>query len=180
MSEQNSKIKSPDEIFRNKKRARRDHLQLAIYEIPADYFSVTLADPHNAVLITEGEAGRDAYFIYGRFKSKELQMDEGLSQNQMGAPDENDFAAGTRLATFSLQPDSDDEDKPNERFDRFAFCAWKSKPEAFENAGLKFERLGARRLSGDELANELDNFGLSWILGYELSSTEAQEFLDRA
>jgi hypothetical protein len=180
MSEQNSKIKSPDEIFRNKKRVMRDHLQLAIYELPADYFTVTLADPRNTVLITEGEAGREAYFVYGRFKSKELQRREGLSHNQPnGAASENDFAETIQLATFSLHPDSDDdEDEPNERYDRFAFCAWKSKPEGFENASRKFEKLGARKLTGDELAEELDNFGLSWILGYELTAEEAQKILD--
>lgn len=181
MSEQNSKIKSPDEIFRNKKRAARDHLRLAVYELPPDYFTVTLADPRNAVLITEGEAGREAYFVYGRFKSKELQRREGLSHNQPnGAAGENDFAETTPLATFSLSPDSDeDDDEPDVQFDRFAFCAWKSKPEGFENAAGKFENLGARRLAGDELANELNNFGLSWILGYELTAEESQKIIDQ-
>lgn len=90
----------------------------------------------------------------------------------------NDFRNTTPLATFSLSPDSDEDDEPDEQFDRFAFCAWKSKPEGFENAARKFEKLGARRLDGDELAEELNNFGLSWILGYELTSEEAQKILD--
>ncbi len=76
-----------------------------------------------------------------------------------------------------LQPDSDDLREAHERFDRFAFCAWKSKPEGFENAARKFERRGARKLVGDELAEVLDNFGLSWILGYKLSSEEARKIL---
>lgn len=157
----------------------RDYLRLAVYELPADYFTMTLADPRNAVLITEGEAGREAYFVYGRFKSKELQRREGLSHNQPnGAAGENDFAETTPLATFSLSPDWDDKDELDEQFDRFAFCAWKSKPEGFENAARKFEKLGARKLAGDELAEELDNFGLSWILGYELTSEEAQKVLN--
>lgn len=178
MNEATPKIKSPDDIFRNKKRSLRDYLRLAVYELPPDYFTVTLADPDNAVFITEGEAGPEAYFVYGRFKSKELQRREGLSHNQPnGEANENDFRNTTPLATFSLSPDSD-EDEPIEEFDRFAFCAWKSKPEGFENAARKFEKLGARRLAGDELAEELNNFGLSWILGYELTSEEAQKILD--
>lgn len=78
----------------------RDRLKIAIYEIPPDYFTVTLADPNNAVLITVGEAGREACFVYGRFKSKELQKKEGLSQNQPDAADENDFRKTTPVATF--------------------------------------------------------------------------------
>lgn len=180
MDKEISEIKSPDEILRNKKRSLRDYLQLAVYELPAGYFTVTLADPRNTVYITEIEAGGEAYFVYGRFKSQELQRREGLSHNQPdGAESENDFAETTPLATFSLSPDSDEEDdEPNEQFDRFAFCAWKSKPEGFENAAGKFEKLGARKLAGDELAKELDNFGLSWILGYELSVEERQKILD--
>lgn len=179
MIKQDPKIKSPNEILRNKKRSLRDHLRLAIYELPADYFTVTLADPRNAVLITEGESGREAYFVYGRFKSKELQRREGLLHNQPNvAASEKDFAETTPLATFSLHSDSDDE--PEERYDRFSFCAWKSKPEGFENAARKFEKLGARKLAGDELAEELGNFGLSWILGYELTSEERQKILDEA
>lgn len=180
MTKEISGIKSPDEIFQNKKSALRDDLRLAIYEFPPDYFTATLADPNNAVLITEGEAGREALFVYGRFKSKELQKKEGLSESQSDAACESDFADGTRLATFSLHSESDSEDKPDERYDRFAFCAWKSKPEGFENAARKFERLGARRLLGDELANEMDNFGLSWILGYETSSAEREKILDQS
>lgn len=163
MVKENSDIKSPDEILRNYKKSMRDRLQLAVFEIPQDFFTVTLAKPKNAVYITQDEAGKGAYFVYGRFKSKELQKEEGLSQNRRDGTDENNFAERTRLATFSLQPDSDDEDEPGERYDRFAFCAWQSKPEAFENAAPKFERLGARRLSDEELMNELDNFGLELI-----------------
>lgn len=178
MNEATSEIKSPDDILRNKKRSLRDHLRLAVYELPPDYFTVTLADARNAVYITEKEAGSEAYFVYGRFKSKELQKGEGLSHNQPGAAGENDFRNTTPLATFSLSPDSDDEDDElDERFDRFAFCAWKSKPEGFENAAGKFEKLGARKLAGDELKEELDNFGLSWILGYDLTPEEAQKIL---
>ena len=82
MIKENSEIKSPNDILRNRKRSLRDRLQLAIYEFPPDYFTVTFADPNNAVLITEGEAGREAYFVYGRFKSKELHRKEGLPHNQ--------------------------------------------------------------------------------------------------
>lgn len=111
MIKENSEIKSPNDILRNRKRSLRDRLQLAIYEFPPDYFTVTFADPNNAVLITEGEAGREAYFVYGRFKSKELHRKEGLPHNQPdGAADENDFRQTNSLATFSLSPDSDDED----------------------------------------------------------------------
>jgi hypothetical protein len=43
----------------------------------------------------------------------------------------------------------------------------------------KFNLLDARRLSDEALANEFDNCGLSWILGYDLSSSEARKFLDQ-
>lgn len=180
MNEATSEIKSPDDILRNKKRSLRDYLRLAVYDLPPDYFTVTLADPRNAVYITEKEAGGDAYFVYGRFKSKELQRREGLSHNQPdGAANENDFRNTTPLATFSLSPDADEEEgnEPHEQFDRFAFCAWKTKPEGFENAARKFEKLGARKLVGEELATELSNFGLSWILGYELTIKEREKIL---
>ena len=181
MGKEKTKIKSPEEILRDIKRAKRDHLRLAVYELPPDYFTVTLRDPKNAVLITVGEAGHEAHFVYGRFKSKELQKREGLLQYQTnGAASESDFHKITRLASFTLDPASDDHHEPDERFDRFAFCAFESKPEGFENAAEKFEKLGARRLAGDELAEELNNFGLSWILGYELTSAESQKILDQS
>jgi hypothetical protein len=180
MTEETSEMKSPDEILRNYKKSMHDRLPLAVFEIPRDFFTVALAAPRNAVSITQGETGPGAYFIYGRFKSKKLQKAEGLSQNVAGGANENDFANKTPLATFSFQNDSDSEDEPDGRYDLFAFCAWKSKPEGFENAAPKLENLGARRLSGDELAGELDNFSLSWILGYELSASEAQKILDQA
>lgn len=179
MGKEKSKIKSPEEILRDIKRAKRDHLRLALYELPPDYFTVTLRDPKNAVFITAGEAGSEAHFVYGRFKSKELQKREGLLQYQMnGAASENDFIKITRLASSMLDSASDDHHEPDERFDRFAFCAWKSKAEGFENAARKFEKLGARKLASTELAEELGNFGLSWILGYELTSEEKQKILN--
>ncbi len=37
----------------------------------------------------------------------------------------------------------------------------------------------ARKVTNSELAEELNNFGLSWIMGYNLTSEEAQKILDR-
>lgn len=48
----------------------RDDLHLAMFEIPSDFFSETMSKQENAIYITEGAAGKEAYFVYGRFKSK--------------------------------------------------------------------------------------------------------------
>lgn len=175
MIEQKSEIKSPDEIVRNYKKSMREYLQLAVFELPPDFFTVTMAKPENAVLIYEREAGKDAYFVYGRFKSLRLHRQEKLSQGSDDGISALAFAEEKKLATFTLQPD---DENGSEFYDLFAFCGWRSKSEGFENAARKFERLGLTKLSGDELERELSNPGLSWILGYELSESEIGSVID--
>lgn len=158
----------------------REYLQLAVFELPPDFFTQIMSQPENAVLIYENEAGKDAYFVYGRFKSLKLQAQESSSQQSNGnSVDALRFAEEMKLATFALQPD-DDGDGEDELYDLFAFCGWRSKPEGFENAARKFERLGARRLPSVELKKELSNPGLSWILGYELAPKEMQTVIETA
>lgn len=177
-SEPTAEIKSPDEILRSYIKSMRESLRLAVFEVPPDFFTDTMAKRENAVLIYEGEAGKDPYFVYGRFKSLELQAQENLSQESNGNRiDAIDFAEEMNLATFVLQSDDDDEDA-DELYDLFALCGWRSKVEGFENAARKFERLGTRRRSGNELKRELSNPGLSWILGYELTQEEAQRVIE--
>lgn len=158
----------------------REHLHLAVFELPSNFFTETMSQPENAILIYESEAGKDAYFVYGRFKSLKSQAQENLPQQSNGNRiDALQIVEEMKLATFALQPDDDGEGE-DELYDLFAFCGWRSKPEGFENAVRKFERLGARRLPSVELERELSNPGLSWILGYELTPEEMRSVIETA